>query len=833
MAWAKKFVEVTETIRYTTERAFDIYEGLSLDLVELTCRRRDLRMDSTNQESLPVHADNCYYERGMDDEQVCTRDSSISWWRSHSAVLWLNSAAIGDFVGGDFFFAPDFNAPPFARVHVAPRSGRMVAFTAGEENIHGVEAVTNGTRCQVSVFFTDDQELAAATRELHDAIDIFEKRRVSEVEGEDDEDFEEHTNISFVNLCKRPRPAREMGKFLGELVLPSENRSLQLRSLGHDTGPQVTYIKDFLSEQEMWHVIEKASANFQSSVVDEGDGLKAASYRTSESSWLSDDSEDPLITGILARIKLVTGLSLVSAEPFQVAHYMDKSKGKYEPHLDWGVSTKVSRDYDEIDGIYRGARMATFLIYLNDVASGGATAFVKLNLSIVPERGSAVLWYNLHPSAEGDTLVRHGACPVEGGEKFIMTKWIHEAGNEASFDAAWNSPRFVRDWSGLTERLRLGGESDLIGAEPLLERQACGARVVAGHCIAKPVQMARACPGHCEETATESSLRQRIVLDDLVDEATATDLLHLALRACVIGEGYGGEERPLSHLERFCGVQPRESALWALQQPEGALRTAAVASVHGLLQAARKMRAAVSDRFSLIEGQRRELHFDYIHLFCREAASLLVNDSRRMLEGWSMFDSRLTAGGDLLVETMTWWEAEKRCLETPRCLGFTFEGPLVQEPVLVYLKDNSRIYERSTNWTSFVRKQGSSSNVEDSHSPHADNCHRTERGGCKRELPSYHWRSHGAILYLHGPESGDFVGGDFFYQPLWDSSHSQRSRISPKAGRMVAYGAGLENIHGVERVHHGTRCALGVWLSRSVAHAATTLEEAENLLVST
>lgn len=34
----------------------------------------------------------------------------------------------------------------------------MVGFSAGEENMHGVQAVTNGKRCAVALWFTLDPE---------------------------------------------------------------------------------------------------------------------------------------------------------------------------------------------------------------------------------------------------------------------------------------------------------------------------------------------------------------------------------------------------------------------------------------------------------------------------------------------------------------------------------------------------------------------------------------------------------------------------------------------------------------------------------------------------
>ncbi|KAI4813783.1 hypothetical protein KUCAC02_003011, partial [Chaenocephalus aceratus] len=45
-------------------------------------------------------------------------------------------------------------------------------------------------------------------------------------------------------------------------------------------------------------------------------------------------------------------------------------------------------------------------------------------------QGTAVFWYNLFKSGEGDYRTRHAACPVLVGSKWVSNKWIHERGQE-------------------------------------------------------------------------------------------------------------------------------------------------------------------------------------------------------------------------------------------------------------------------------------------------------------------------------------------------------------------------------------------------------------------
>ena len=44
----------------------------------------------------------------------------------------------------------------FPQEYVQPTCGRMVGFSAGKENMHGVTAVTKGRRCAVALWFTMD-----------------------------------------------------------------------------------------------------------------------------------------------------------------------------------------------------------------------------------------------------------------------------------------------------------------------------------------------------------------------------------------------------------------------------------------------------------------------------------------------------------------------------------------------------------------------------------------------------------------------------------------------------------------------------------------------------
>lgn len=70
------------------------------------------------------------------------------------------------------------------------------------------------------------------------------------------------------------------------------------------------------------------------------------------------------------------------------------------------------------------SRFATILFYLNDDMEGGETSFPRwMNaetreaLIVKPERGKAILFYNLLPDGNYDERSQHAALPVVSGEK--------------------------------------------------------------------------------------------------------------------------------------------------------------------------------------------------------------------------------------------------------------------------------------------------------------------------------------------------------------------------------------------------------------------------------
>ncbi|XP_076836066.1 prolyl 4-hydroxylase subunit alpha-2 isoform X3 [Brachyhypopomus gauderio] len=190
-------------------------------------------------------------------------------------------------------------------------------------------------------------------------------------------------------------------------------------------NPHIVRYLEALSDEEIEKIKELAKPRLaRATVRDPKTGvLTTAHYRVSKSAWLEGE-EDPVIARVNQRIEDVTGLSVDTAELLQVANY--GVGGQYEPHYDFS-----RRDEPEaFKSLGTGNRVATYLNYMSDVEAGGATVFPDFGAAIKPIKGTAVFWYNLFRSGEGDYRTRHAACPVLVGSKWVSNKWFHERGQE-------------------------------------------------------------------------------------------------------------------------------------------------------------------------------------------------------------------------------------------------------------------------------------------------------------------------------------------------------------------------------------------------------------------
>ncbi|XP_048844460.1 prolyl 3-hydroxylase 2 isoform X2 [Brienomyrus brachyistius] len=142
------FYDVSEKVRRIVESYFMLNSTLHFSYTHLVCRTALSDHQHRREDmSHAVHVDNCILDSKAN---MCLKVPPAYTFRDYSALLYLN----GDFEGGEFIFTEMDGESITATVK--PNCGRMLGFSSGAENPHGVHAVTKGQRCAVGMWFTLD-----------------------------------------------------------------------------------------------------------------------------------------------------------------------------------------------------------------------------------------------------------------------------------------------------------------------------------------------------------------------------------------------------------------------------------------------------------------------------------------------------------------------------------------------------------------------------------------------------------------------------------------------------------------------------------------------------
>ncbi|RWS00625.1 vacuolar protein sorting-associated protein 33A-like protein, partial [Dinothrombium tinctorium] len=201
--------------------------------------------------------------------------------------------------------------------------------------------------------------------------------------------------------------------------------------------PDVFMFHDFVTDKESAQVIEFAKPKLRR---DEVESNKTFLVRTSDGFFCNQTFD--VRKRIYKRIEAATGLTTdenpQESEPMQIINYLPMTY--YTPHFDYLPEEEAS-ETDPRKHKFNN-RIATVMIYLNNVESGGNTVFPLLNVAIEAKKNAAVFWHNLWLNGTGIVGTLHGGCPVVFGEKWsdeyafeclfvlfiVLNKWIHAYG---------------------------------------------------------------------------------------------------------------------------------------------------------------------------------------------------------------------------------------------------------------------------------------------------------------------------------------------------------------------------------------------------------------------
>uniref|UniRef100_A0A8B9QZ47 procollagen-proline 3-dioxygenase n=1 Tax=Anas platyrhynchos TaxID=8839 RepID=A0A8B9QZ47_ANAPL len=178
---AKLLLQASEKSRKIIESYFTPGKKLHFSFTHLVCRtaveeEQEGRMDLSH----PVHE--------------CWKEPPAYVYRDYSGILYLND----DFQGGGLFFT-EMDA---VTAKVRPKCGRLVAFSSGKENPHGVRAVSRGRRCAIALWYTHSQEHAdlviqGQRRELEEEPGDIQEQGRSHIQ-----EFKKEKPLNFLGACK-------------------------------------------------------------------------------------------------------------------------------------------------------------------------------------------------------------------------------------------------------------------------------------------------------------------------------------------------------------------------------------------------------------------------------------------------------------------------------------------------------------------------------------------------------------------------------------------------------------------------------------------------------
>jgi prolyl 4-hydroxylase len=206
----------------------------------------------------------------------------------------------------------------------------------------------------------------------------------------------------------------------------SRPRPFPEEDVDYQEGPWVVIFDTFLTDHECDALVELGAEEGyeRSGLVGVNTNLDGSfenlvgETRTSENAWCVDDCyENATAQVVMEKIENLTGFPETNSENLQML--------KYEV----GQAYKTHHDYiDHHQNRQCGARMLTLFLYLNDVDEGGGTNFPDLDLTVMPQKGRAVLWPSILDDEPGiqDSRTEHQALPVVRGIKYGANAWLHQ-----------------------------------------------------------------------------------------------------------------------------------------------------------------------------------------------------------------------------------------------------------------------------------------------------------------------------------------------------------------------------------------------------------------------
>lgn len=180
---------------------------------------------------------------------------------------------------------------------------------------------------------------------------------------------------------------------------------------------ELCILRNFLNPDECDHLVNLIDQERRPSTIADPNGDDY--FRTSET--CDFDYSDPFVEHIDAKICGFADIDRKYGEPLQGQRYAVGQE--FKTHTDFFDPN--GKDFEKFCSV-SGQRTWTFMIYLNEPDSGGATRFTEFKKSFVPKTGTLLCWNNRKLDGTVNEWTLHHGMKVRSGTKYIITKWFRE-----------------------------------------------------------------------------------------------------------------------------------------------------------------------------------------------------------------------------------------------------------------------------------------------------------------------------------------------------------------------------------------------------------------------
>jgi predicted 2-oxoglutarate/Fe(II)-dependent dioxygenase YbiX len=186
-------------------------------------------------------------------------------------------------------------------------------------------------------------------------------------------------------------------------------------------APRIRAVEKFMPVAVCDWLMARGAGKYQASMMFDGQKSNFLASRTCSDFKFDIVEADCVLQVVRERVAAITGMPTVAFEPPQIFHYALGQEIK--PHFD---ALRLGDQGYGHGGSYKGDRIATFLLYLNDDYEGGELEFPKVGLKHRGKAGDGVFFAHVDEQGVPDRKSLHAALPITRNEKFILSQWIHD-----------------------------------------------------------------------------------------------------------------------------------------------------------------------------------------------------------------------------------------------------------------------------------------------------------------------------------------------------------------------------------------------------------------------